>query len=181
MPVLGVQALLPAPRRVADIKSVVAFRASHENELSVVRAALRSSWQDLEQTDLPDALHVMRMKMAEPLSEIERALKLHKSLGICWISRQSLSIVSDKLKGAVESAVAGGIASPLFGMNLDGSALAAGAVGGAALFVVAQVSRFGRNWFGWKQLDRHLRLGPYRYLYSMAKQFDGLVDPPSLR
>lgn len=165
---IGVRALLPVPVD-ARIEDVVAFRLQHEDELAAVRLAIAGELPPLASIDqVTDFVNLMRVRLAEPLAEVDRALELDASLRRGHIVQTALHRAGRGTRAAIAGLAAAGIAIPVLGNTASLDGIAASVGGGIA--ITAGIMGAQLLWAGvdhWRQ-PRH---GPYQYLYDIGREF----------
>lgn len=166
---LAIGAALPCPLGVS-LQAALEFRLAHEEELAAVRAALAAELPPVGNlADVEEAVQALRLAVAEPLAQVDRALALEGS----WSIRSTLQAVVHKghrgFLNQVRGSTAAGLATPLFGNTLDLASAGAASVGGAGLVVG------GLTWHAIRQKRMAAKelaqvgSSPYLYLYDMER------------
>ena len=169
---LGIRWLLPTPVN-ATLADALNFRLKHEEELRVVRDALSDALPDLTNLEeLGDAIRVIRTRIAEPLSAIERAMKLERSVTLRKTEQTVLYRAGSGLRNLAAAIAAAGVAAPVLGNTLSSTGLIATLGGGAVLTVTGLTAQHVYSRVALDRARRDLQNSPYRYLYEVGRRFD---------
>jgi hypothetical protein len=169
---LGIRWVLPAPAR-ATLTEVRDFRITHEEELRLVRSALSAALPDLRTIDeLSEAVRAMKEKVAEPLAEIERALRFERSFALGKTQQTLLYRAEKGLRNIVAGIAAAGVAAPLLGNTISGTGIAAAAGGGAILTLSGLAAKDAYSALAWRRFNAKVEGSPYKYLYDVGRRFD---------
>jgi hypothetical protein len=148
------------------------FRQSHEEELRLVREAISTAMPELANIeDLREAIRAIEKKLSEPLSVVERALKLERSVTFRKTRQTVLHHARSGLRNLIASVAASGIALPVLGGTLSAAGILATVGGGAALTLTGLVGHQLYARIALNRSRRALESGPYKYLYDVGESF----------
>jgi hypothetical protein len=162
---VALQVVLPVPD--VPLSKAVAFRLHHEEELARMRAAL----QEVVPADVSadDYMDHLRQTMAEPLAEIELALRSSPRLSA---RRVRTAIVHAAAQHGRETAIglaAATVAIPVFGNTISAEGVGAVTLGTVALTgtraIVGGVRGRRRALAAQERMEAH----PFRYIYELNR------------
>lgn len=163
--------VLPVPDR-GSLADALQFRLAHEEELRAVRDALASTLPELTAVDdLIDSVHLLRMSVAEPLAEIQRALNLHRSVSTRHMGQTIVYRSLAGMRNLAGGLAAAAVAAPVVGNTLGGNDLAATIGGGIVLSAAGMATQYAYRSIMRHSLHDKISNSPYRYIYEVGQHF----------